>query len=227
VDKVHVRVGFLLFLTASVLVAACNRGGGAAPTGGSGTASPNEDGVLNVYNWADYIHPDTISNFEKEFGIRVNYDLFDASEVVEAKLLAGKTGYDVVLLATSFAERLIPIGVFQPLDKSKLQLWDNFDPWVLQSMAAYDPGNRFAIPYMWGSTGFAYNVDMVRERMPDAPLDSADMMFDVEVVSRLADCGVTWLDSPTDLVPLAMLYLGYDANSLEAGELAEVEALLK
>jgi putrescine transport system substrate-binding protein len=214
----------LLAVPLCLTLAVPDRGEGAAPTAES---EREEEPVLNFYNWADYIAPDTISNFEKEFGIKVNYDLFDASEVVEAKLLAGRTGYDLVLFATSFGARLLPIGVFQPLDKSKLPLWGNIDPWVLEQMALYDPDNQYAVPYMWGSTGFAYNVDMVSERMPDAPLDSAAMMFDVDVVSRFADCGVTWLDSPTDLVPLAMLYLGYDANSLEPDELAEVEALLK
>ncbi len=187
----------------------------------------DEEPVVNVYNWADYIHPDTLSEFEGEFGIEVNYDLYDSTEVVEAKLLAGQTGYDVVLHSTRYSARLIPIGVYQPLDKSKLPLWRNLDPWVLGAMEAYDPGNRYAAPYMWGSTGFAYNVDMVRERMPDAPLDSGAMLFDPEVVSRFADCGVSLLDEPVDVIPMALMYLGYDANSMEPGHIAEAEAVLK
>lgn len=217
----------IVFLIASVLLAGCNRGGGAAPTAASKSSSANEPPVLNVYNWADYIHPDTIPNFEREFGIYVNYDMYDSTEVVEAKMLAGSTGYDVVVHSLRYSARLIPIDVYQPLDRSRLPLWDNLDPWVLDVVAKYDPGNRHGMPYMWGSTGWSYNVDMILERMPDAPLDSGDMLFKPEVVSRFADCGVTILDEPTDVIPMVMLYLGHDANSMEAEHIAEVEAVLK
>ncbi len=186
-----------------------------------------EDKVLNIYNWADYIAPDTIANFEQEYGIRVNYDLYDSTEVVEAKLLAGNTGYDVVMHATRYSARLIPIGVYQPLDRSKLSLWHNQDPWVLDIMAGYDPGNRYGLPYMWGTTGYAINRRMVRERMPDAPLGSAAMLFDPAVVARFADCGVSLLDEPTDVIPMVLQYLGYDPNSLVAEEIAAAEAQLK
>ena len=186
-----------------------------------------EEKVLNVYNWSDYIAPETIRNFEQEYGIEVNYDLYDSTEIVEAKLLAGRTGYDVVIQSVRYSARLIPIDVFQPLDKRQLPLWDNLDPWVLEIMRGYDPGNLYGMPYMWGSTGFAYNVDMILERMPDAPLDSGAMLFDPDVVSRFADCGVTLLDEPTDVIPMAMQYLGHDANSLNPEHIAEAEALLK
>ena len=193
----------------------------------AGETFPPEEPVLNVYNWSDYIHPDVIPAFEEEFGIEVNYDLYDATETVEAKLLAGSTGYDVVLHSTGYSSRLIPIGVYQPLDRTRLPLWKNLDPWVLEKMQAFDPGNRYAMPYMWGSTGMAYNLDMVLERMPDAPLDSAAMLYDPDVVSRFADCGVTYLDGPTDVIPLGLQYLGHDPNSLDPAHLAEVEALVK
>jgi len=193
----------------------------------AGTAHAAEERVLNFYNWADYIHPDTIGDFEKEFGIQVNYDLFDASAVVEAKLLAGSTGYDLVLQALRFSTRLMPVGVFQPIDHSKLPLWGNLDPWVLDVMSRYDPGNEFAVPYMWGTTGFMYNVDMILERMPDAPVGSAAMLFNPEVVAKFADCGVTWLDEASTVIPLVMLYLGYDPHSMEPQHLSEVEAVLK
>jgi len=191
------------------------------------TAANKEDKVLNIYNWADYIAPDTISNFEKEYGIKVNYDLYDSTEVVEAKLLAGHTGYDVVMHSMRYSARLIPIGVYQPLDKSKLPLWKNLDPWVLGVMAGYDPGNRYGMPYTWGTTGYAINVDMVKKRMPDAPLGSGAMLFDPKVVSRFADCGVTFLDEPTDVIPLVLQYLGHDPNSLKPEDIAEAEAQLK
>jgi len=233
-----------LLLVFLVFLAACDRSElsdddvGAAPSPRPGAQSPRgaaptreheaaEEPVLNVYNWADYIHPDTIPNFEREFGIDVNYDLYDSTEVVEAKLLAGSTGYDVVFHSMRYSSRLIPIGVYQPLDRSKLPLWDNLDPWVLDRIEAYDPGNQYAMPYMWGSTGFAYNVDLIQERMPDAPLNSGDMLFKPEVVSQFADCGVSILDEPTDVIPMVMLYLGHDANSMDPDHIAQVEAVLK
>lgn len=186
-----------------------------------------EDPVLNVYNWADYIAPDTIANFEKETGIRVNYDVYDSTEVVEAKLLSGNTGYDVVFHGFRYSSRLIPIGVYRELDRAQLPLFGNLDPWVLSMMEEYDPGNRYGVPFMWGTTGFAYNVDLVAERMPDAPVESAAMLFDPEVVSRFADCGVSLLDEPTDVFPMVLLYLGLDPNSLDPADLARAEAQLK
>jgi putrescine transport system substrate-binding protein len=193
----------------------------------SGVCRAAEEPVLNVYNWADYVAPDTISNFERETGINVNYDLYDSTEVVEAKLLSGHTGYDVVFHSYRYSSRLIPIGVYRPLDPELLQLDANLDPWVLEKARIYDPGNRYGIPYMWGTTGFAYNVDLVLERMPDAPVDSAAMLFDPAVVSHFADCGVSLLDEPTDVIPMVLLYLGRDPNSLEPADLAAVEAQLK
>jgi len=192
------------------------------------TLSANdEEAVLNIYNWADYIAADTISNFEREFGIRVNYDLYDSTEVVEAKLLSVSTGYDVVFHGFRYSSRLIPIGVYRPLDRAQLSLIGNLDPWVLSMMQAYDPGNRFGIPYMWGTTGFAYNVDMVAARLPHAPVQSAAMLFDPEVVRHFADCGVTLLDEPTDVIPMVLLYLGLDPNSLDPADLARAESQLK
>jgi len=186
-----------------------------------------EERVLNVYSWADYIAPNTIADFEAEFGIEVNYDTYDSTEVVEARLLAGKTGNDVVMHSARYSARLIPVGVYQALDRSRLPNWDNLDPWVLGIMAGYDPGNRYGVPYLWGTTGFTYNVRMIRERMPDAPVGSADMIFKPEVTRRFADCGISFIDEPTDVVPMALLYLGHDPNSLDPAHLAQVEALLK
>ena len=203
----------LIILVATVLLA--------------GSVNAEEEKILNVFNWADYIGETTLADFEAEFGIKVNYDVYDSTEVAEAKLLAGKTGYDVVVHAVRYSSRLFPIGVYQPLDRSKLTLWDNLDPWVMEVMGRYDPGNKYGINYMWGTTGFAYNERMVQERMPDAPVDSGDMLFNPDIVSRFADCGVTYLDEPTDVIPLAMMYLGHDANSMEPAHIAEVEALIK
>ncbi len=190
-------------------------------------ACAEEEKVLNIYNWADYIGPTTLADFEAEFGISVNYDTYDSTAVVDARLLAGKSGYDVVLQALRYSTRLMPIGVFLPLDRSRLPLWDNLDPWVLGRMEPYDPGNRYAAPYMWGTTGLAYNVDMVLERMPDAPLDSAALVLDPAIAARFADCGISFLDVATTVIPLVMLYLGHPAQSVERQHLAEAEAVLK
>ncbi len=209
----HLEVRHLLILLAMLPLAA--------------DALAVEEKVLNFYNWADYIGPDTIADFEAETGIQVNYDIFDATAVVEAKLLAGKTGYDLVLHAMRYSARLIPIGVFRPLQFELLDNRRHLDPWVLDMLAKADPGNRHAIPYMWGTTGFMYNVDMVLERMPDAPVHSAAMIFEPEVMRHFADCGVTWLDESTTVIPLVMLYLGHDPHSIEPDHLAEAEALLK
>lgn len=193
----------------------------------AGAASGAEEKVLNVFTWPDYIAPDTIRNFERETGIKVNYDTYDSTEMAEARLLAGRTGYDVVVHAERYSARLIPIGVYRPLDKAKLPNLKNLDPWVMEKAALEDPGNRHGVPYLWGTTGFAYNERLVRERLPDAPVTSGDMIFDPEVVRHLADCGVTFIDEPTDVIPLAMLYLGRDPNSLDPKDLADVEKLLK
>jgi putrescine transport system substrate-binding protein len=186
-----------------------------------------EPPVVNVYNWADYIGRTTLADFEAETGIRVNYDTYESSEIVEAKLLAGSTGYDVVGHGGEYSARLIPLGIFLPLDKSRIPNWRHLDPGVLGVLSGYDPGNVYAAPYMWGSTGFAYNVDMVRERIPDAPVGSGAMIFDPEIMAKLADCGVSFLDSPTDVIPMALVHLGYDANSTDPEHLRAAEALLK
>jgi len=186
-----------------------------------------EEPVLNVYSWADYIGSTTIRDFEAESGIKVNYDTYDSSETLDTKLLMGSTGYDVVSHDAAMAARLIPIGIFQTIDRARLRNWHLMDRRLLEMYAFYDPKNWYAVPYTWGSTGFAYNVDMIRARMPDAPVDSGRMLFDPAVVSRFADCGVSFIDSPTDVIPMAMLYLGRDPNSLDPKDLADVEKLLK
>ena len=135
-------------------------------------AKSAEEKILNVFTWPDYIGPNTIADFEKEYGIKVNYDTYDSTEMAEARLLAGRTGYDVVDHAERYSARLIPIGVYRPLDRAKLTNWRNLDPWVLNTLQSADPGNRYGVPYLWGTTGFTYNVKMIRERMPNAPVDS-------------------------------------------------------
>lgn len=182
--------------------------------------------VVNVYNWADYIGAETLAAFEAETGIRVHYDTYESSEIVEAKLLTGATGYDVVVHGGQYSARLIPLGIFRPLDRRLITSWKHLDPAVLKILENYDPGNVYAAPYMWGSTGFAYNVDLVKERIPDARVESGALIFDPAMMAKLADCGVSFLDSPTDVIPMALVYLGYDANSIEPKELQAAEEML-
>ena len=183
--------------------------------------------VVNVYNWAEYIAPDTIEKFEAEYGIKVNYDVYDSAEVLDVKLLAGNSGYDVVIHSKQFASRLAPIGVFEKLDYSRLDNIKNMDQDLIEKVDVYERTNGFAIPYHWGTTGYAWNAEMVRERLPNHPMDSGDVIFDPEVVSKLADCGVSFLDGPTDMFPMVLAYLGRDPNALDDENLAAAEAQLK
>ena len=181
---------------------------------------------LHVYNWADYIGKDTIAEFEKRTGIRVVYDTYDSDETLEAKMMAGDSGYDVISTSTDYFARQIKAGIYQPLDKALLPNWKNLDPHVLAREATADPGNRFAMPYLRHVNGFAYNVDMIRARMPQAPVDSLDMIFKPEIIRRFADCGVTFLDSPEDVLQLALNYLHLDPNTTSPEDYAQAEQLL-
>ena len=192
----------------------------------AGPATAEEEKVLNIYNWSDYIAEDTISNFEARTGIKVNYDVFDSNEVLEAKLLAGNTGYDIVVPSASFMERQIKAGVFQKLDKSALTNWGNLDPEIMGRVALHDPGNDYSLPLMWGTTGIGYNEAKVAAVLPDAPVDSYAMLFDPKIVSQLASCGVTLLDSPTEVFSAALVYLGKDPNSEDLDDLKAAEAVL-
>lgn len=196
----------------------------AAPA--AATESKPEEKVLNIYNWSDYIAKDTVPNFEKLTGIKVRYDVFDSNEVLEAKLLAGHTGYDLVVPSANFLARQVQAGVFQKLDKSKLTNYGNLDPEMMKTLAKYDPDNAYAIPWEWGTTGIGYNVKKIKERMPDAPIGSWDMVFNPEVVAKFKDCGVTMLDAPTEIVASALKYLGKDPASEDPEDLKAAEALL-
>ncbi len=185
-----------------------------------------QDKVVNVFNWSDYIDPTVLEDFTKETGIKVRYDVFDSNEVLETKLLAGKTGYDVVVPSGSFLQRQIKAGVFIPLDKSKIPNLQYAWPEVTQRLAVYDPGNAHAVNYMWGTTGIGYNVDKVKERLGDIPLNTWDIMFKPEILSKLKDCGVYFLDGPEEVIPTAMKYLGLDPNSKNPDDIAKAGELL-
>src|SRR5580704_980331 len=189
-------------------------------------AAAAEEKRLFIYNWADFIGHDTISNFEKETGIKVTYDVYDSEETMDARLLAGSSGYDVVFASTEYFGREIKAGVYVPLDKSKLPNWKNLDPRILAIQADHDPGNEHSVPYLHAITGFAYNVDMIKARMPNAPLDSLDMIFKPEILAKFADCGVTFLDSAADTLMLALQYLGLDPNTTKREDYKAAEGLL-
>ncbi len=172
------------------------------------TASAQEE--LHIYNWSDYIAEDTIANFEKASGIKVTYDVYDSNEVLEAKLLAGRSGYDLAFpTARPFADRLIRAKLYQPYDKSKLSNYGNLDKVILKSLSDIDPGNQYLVPYMWGTTGIAYNVDKVKAILgDDMPLDSWKLVFDPEISKKLSACGVALMDDPTEVFVAARAYLG-------------------
>ncbi|MFN3824551.1 MAG: polyamine ABC transporter substrate-binding protein [Pseudorhodobacter sp.] len=175
-------------------------------------------GSVNVYNWSDYIGETTIADFEAETGIRVVYDLYASSEEMQAKILAGSTGYDVVLMAGLSLPQFVTAGVYQKLDRSKLTGWGNLDTEILRVVEGFDPGNQYGVPYMWGSVGFTFNMGLVRERLPDADLSDLATIFDPENAAKLADCGLSILDSPTDIGFTVMSWLGIDPNTAGPAE---------
>jgi len=229
-----------LSVAAALLVTACGQkpaeapkpatdaaAGAAAPaTAPAGAVDNGEEKILNVYNWSDYIDPTVLEDFTRETGIKVNYDVFDSNEVLETKLLAGSTGYDIVVPSASFMERQIKAGVFQKLDKSQLPNLKNLDPEITGRVALHDPGNEHAVNYLWGTSGVGYNVAKIKERMADAPVDSFAMFYDPKVVSKFKDCGVTLLDAPSEIVGTVLIWLGKDANSEKPEDLAAAEKVL-
>jgi putrescine transport system substrate-binding protein len=183
--------------------------------------------VVNVYNWSDYINPQVLEQFTRETGIKVQYDTFDANETLETKLLAGRSGYDVVVPTAYFLKRQILAGVFQKLDKNKLPNLVNVWPEIAKRLSAYDPGNQYGVSYMWGTTGIGYNLKAVHERLgPNAKIDSWDVVFKPEVLSKFKDCGVHMLDSADDILPAALHYLGLNPNSTKPDDLARAADLM-
>ena len=198
---------------------------GAADSAASGAAAASGK-VLNLYIWSDYLAPNTLSNFEKQTGIKVHVAYFDANETLETKLLAGSSGYDVVVPTASYFERQIKAGVYLTLDKSKLPNLKNMDPQLMARVAMHDPGNAHGVIYTWGTNGIGYNEKMVKEAMPDAPLDSWRLVFDPAVASKVAKCGISVLDSPAEMIRAVLSYLERDPNSQKAEDLAAAEATL-
>jgi putrescine transport system substrate-binding protein len=186
-----------------------------------------DDLVLNVYNWSDYIGPNVIPGFTKETGAKVNYDVYDANETVEAKLAAGSSGYDIVVPTfVPFLARGIQAGLYAEIDHSKIKNWNNLNPDLLAMMTKYDPGNKYAVPWIAGTVGLGVNVQKVRERIPDANFGSLDLLLKPENAQKLASCGITILDSPSDVIPLLLHYLGRDTDSEKPDDLKAASDLL-
>lgn len=186
-----------------------------------------ETGTLRVYNWSDYIDSAILDQFTQETGIKVVYDVYDSNDILETKLLAGNTGYDLVFPSGNFFARQITAGVFQPLDKSKLPNLKNLDPNIMDRVSQYDPGNKYGLPYLWGTTGIAYNVAQVRARMPNAPVDSWRLVFTPDILKHFADCGIYMLDAGDEVIPATLNYLGLDPNTKDTNVLAKAEPTLK
>jgi putrescine transport system substrate-binding protein len=194
----------------------------------AGAASPRaQERVLNVYNWTDYIDPAALDAFSKQTGVTVHYDVYDSLETLEAKLLAGHSGYDVVVPTSgpTFA-RLIKVGALQAIDHGKVANWANLDPDLMRRVVDEDPGNAHGAIYLWGTTGLGLIADRVRKLAPDAPMDSWDLLFKPDNARRIAPCGITMMDSAIDVIPSVLKYLGKSPDSTDPGDLASVEHTL-
>jgi putrescine transport system substrate-binding protein len=200
-----------------------------APTSAAASAAPAaEEKALNVFIWNDYLAEDTIANFEKETGIKVALSNYGSNEELEAKLAPGHSGYDVVVPSASFLERQIKSGFYLTLDKSRLPNLKNMDPEIQRRLAAHDPGNEHAVLHMWGTAGLGYNVDKLKAAMPNAPFDSWDLIFKPDLVKHFQKCGVTVVDSASEMYAMTLIALGKDANSQKPEDLAAAtDALMR
>src|ERR1700742_3368189 len=211
-------------LGAVLALSAC--GGHPGPSGESGGARSGGGKVLNLYIWSDYLAPNALSDFEKQTGIKVHAAYFDTNETLETTLLAGHSGFDIVVPTASYFERQIRAGAYLTLDKSKLPNLKNMDPQLMAKVASNDPGNAHGVIYQWGTNGIGYNEKMVKALMPDAPLDSWRLIFDPEVAAKVAKCGISLLDSPAEMLRAVYSYMGKNPNSQSAEDLAQAEAVL-
>jgi putrescine transport system substrate-binding protein len=217
-----VRRTAILALVCCLSLSGCGgKSGGGSPSSGAGGAKD-----LNLYIWSDYLAPNTLADFEKQTGIKVHAAYFDTNETLETKLLAGSSGFDIVVPTASYFERQIKAGAFLVLDKSKLPNWKNLDPQLMAKVALHDPDNRHGAIYLWGTNGIGYNEKMVKALLPDAPLDSWRLVFDPAVASKVAKCGISLLDSPAEMLRAVYSYLGKNPNSQSSDDLAQAEAVL-
>ncbi len=189
---------------------------------GTAVAEP----TVRVYNWSDYVGETTLEDFQEATGITPVYDVFDSNETLEGKLLAGHTGYDVVVPSSNFLAKQIKAGAFQKLDKSQLPNWQNLDPALLKQLEKSDPGNQYGVPYLWGTNGIGYNVDKVKAALGTDKLDSWAILFEPENLKKLSKCGVSFMDSPDEVYPAVLQYLGLDPNSTNPDDYKKAEAQL-
>ena len=190
-------------------------------------ASQATPAVVNIYNWSDYIAEDTLAEFQQASGIKPVYDVFDSNETLEGKLLAGNSGYDVVVPSNHFLSRQIKAGVFQKLDKSRLPHWNNLDPQLLERLQANDPGNQYAVPYLWGTNGIGYNVAKIREVLGIERIESWDVLFEPENLAKLKACGVSFMDSADELYPAMLNYMGLAPDSTRIKDYKDAERKLQ
>jgi putrescine transport system substrate-binding protein len=198
----------------------------AAATPAAPVYDTDAEKVVNVYNWSDYIEPKVLEEFETETGVHINYEVMDNNALLETKLRAGRSGYDVVVPSASYLARQIKSNIYQKLDKSKLDNLKNLDPDITKRLEVFDPGNEHAVNYMWGTSGVAYNEEAIKAAMPNAPVDSFAMFWDPKVVSKFAKCGVSVLDAPSEVIGTVLIYLGKDANSENPDDLKAAEKVL-
>ena len=231
----------LVSALAGLLLAACggannaqsdNKGAetpASASSGASATSPAAATGKLNIYNWSDYVDPETVAEFEKNNGVKVRYDYYDSSETLEAKMLTGKSGYDLVAPSIANVGRQIKAGAYQEIDKNQIPNYNNIDPELLKQMAQVDPGNKYAVPYFWGINTLAINKDKVAQALgtDKLPENEWDLVFNPEYTAKLKSCGISFFDSPTEQYPLVLKYLGKDPNSENADDLNAANELMK
>ena len=219
-----------LFAMTMLCVSACSLVSCGSPDSGArNTQSGEKSGgkeVLNLYIWTDYVAPDTIASFEKQTGVKVRVSYFDTNESLEARMLTGNSGFDVVLPTAPFFQRQIRSGAYLPLEKAKLPNLVNLDPAIMARVALNDPGNAHGVVYAWGTYGIGYNAKMVADALPNAPLNSWRLIFDPAYAAKLAKCGINFLDAPAGVVRLVLKYLGKNPNAATPQDLADVETVL-
>ena len=217
------------FVLSALLLAAC--GGSDQTSDGADTAAEKQPAAtkkLNIFNWSDYVDPDTVSAFEAAEGVKIRYDFYDSNEALEAKLLTGNSGYDLVAPSISNIGRQIKAGAYREIDKSKIPNYSNIDPELLKQMEQVDPGNKYAVPYFWGINTLAINEDKVKAALGDKwPENEWDLVFNPEYTAKLKHCGISFFDSPTEQYPLALKYLGKNPNSEEAADIEAATDLMR
>ena len=231
----------LVSALAGLLLAACggannaqsdNKGAetpASASSGASATSPAAATGKINIFNWSDYVDPETVAEFEKNNGVKVRYDYYDSNETLEAKMLTGKSGYDLVAPSIANVGRQIKAGAYQEIDKNQIPNYNNIDPELLKQMAQVDPGNKYAVPYFWGINTLAINKDKVAQALgtDKLPENEWDLVFNPEYTAKLKSCGISFFDSPTEQYPLVLKYLGKDPNSENADDLNTANELMK